>query len=401
MKKKNRGWVFFVLALILLDIVPVAALAAPPPVFNIYASSVSAPDGIVEAQPLAADSDKDGQEFILTLVGVTLGDDFFMESSRASADTFYYGLPGTTDAFAPEALVESGTTGAFRIPEAAFEHITGSTYFVKIKAISTSGGRSHIVFGICAACVVDCARNRTIPFNEDPAHAEHTISSVIIGGQPFPVDFYPISDRATLSLGFLAGEAGEFVRIPLKITDNAGFSSFICRVSYDKTKLEPTVVEPGSAWVGDFFYEILADYLLSDHSILISGASPINTEADGVIAWVTFTIKEDTAPSASALSLDVHKFNGVYGVYNIEHHEHYSVEPGLVQVVTQMGDVDGDDQVTMTDVTWSYQHFRGKGELTLQQQLAMDVNKDGIVNLQDVLLSYQYFRKIITGFQLD
>jgi hypothetical protein len=61
-------------------------------------------------------------------------------------------------------------------------------------------------------------------------------------------------------------------------------------------------------------------------------------------------------------------------------------------------DVNGDDAITIADVTLIYQHVRGKIALTGDALLAADVNGIGGVTIADVTLVYQYVRGKITSF---
>jgi len=70
-----------------------------------------------------------------------------------------------------------------------------------------------------------------------------------------------------------------------------------------------------------------------------------------------------------------------------------SVSPDIL-----LGDVNGSNSITITDVTIIYQHVRGKTLLSGDALVAADVDKSGTVSITDVTLVYQYVRGKISSF---
>ena len=66
--------------------------------------------------------------------------------------------------------------------------------------------------------------------------------------------------------------------------------------------------------------------------------------------------------------------------------------------VLQLGDVDKDGRVSMSDVLLVQRHIAAIIKLDSRQVLAADVDRNGVVDMADVLLIQKYIAKLITEF---
>ncbi len=95
----------------------------------------------------------------------------------------------------------------------------------------------------------------------------------------------------------------------------------------------------------------------------------------------------------SGLEDEAFKRGGAHPVLTWQ--EDSAVEPDPVY-----GDLDGDGDVSMTDIIVVLQYINGS-ELTEEQFHVADVNGDGIVNMADLLLILQYINGAITQFPVE
>lgn len=98
-----------------------------------------------------------------------------------------------------------------------------------------------------------------------------------------------------LSVGSDSGSAGETVRVPVKFTGNPGAMGFLFDINYDDNSLEYISFENGG---------LLSDCEISggSGSLKLLGVEDNDVTADGVIAYLTFRIR-DGASGDLALSL--------------------------------------------------------------------------------------------------
>ena len=65
---------------------------------------------------------------------------------------------------------------------------------------------------------------------------------------------------------------------------------------------------------------------------------------------------------------------------------------------TDLGDVDGDGEVTVLDATSIQKYLTGKNQLLEEAMKAADTDKDGIVAVMDATKIQRFIAKIITEF---
>ena len=210
------------------------------------------------------------------------------------------------------------------------------------------------------------------------------------------------ADAVDLSVGSASGSVGDIVTIPVSISNNTGISAFDIKIEYDETRLTPTNVENGSAWLEELMVNLSPS---GGEYISVGSISTENRYIDGTIVNVSFTIKSDAPAGDACVRLIIDEFglgrvNGAGGMEPLE----FFVSDGLITVNGGTGsgliygDVTDDGVIDMQDVLLIYQCFRGRALFSEEQMQAADVNRDGVVDMQDVLLVYQYFRGRISGF---
>ena len=77
------------------------------------------------------------------------------------------------------------------------------------------------------------------------------------------------------------------------------------------------------------------------------------------------------------------------------------VNPQVKYSTLQLGDVDGDGEVTMSDVLMVYNFAMGDLNPSAEQILAADVDGDEEITMSDVLLIYNYSMGDISKFPVE
>lgn len=63
-----------------------------------------------------------------------------------------------------------------------------------------------------------------------------------------------------------------------------------------------------------------------------------------------------------------------------------------------IGDVNGDGDITIIDVTLARRHYKGAATLTNDQIKRIDINQDSVISIADITLIRRYYKGVITGF---
>ncbi|MEG2620977.1 MAG: dockerin type I repeat-containing protein, partial [Bacilli bacterium] len=108
------------------------------------------------------------------------------------------------------------------------------------------------------------------------------------------------------------------------------------------------------------------------------------------------------------------KYNGTFDINNlkitnakaevlnnkliIKYGDEVVKEYNLIQKSNILGDVNGDGQITITDMTIQYKHVKYAMDLVGDEEYRANVNKDEDVSITDVLQLYKYIKNKITGF---
>ena len=195
------------------------------------------------------------------------------------------------------------------------------------------------------------------------------------------------------AVGTAAAKAGETIVIPVSIENNPGIISLKLAVAYDSSVLELV-----SAEAGDFVVDEQEDVTVGSPSFgpiesnpftinWVDALSDGNNLTNGVVANLTFKVKEDAAVGDTEISVSYNP-NDVFD-YNTDN-VLFECKAGTVTVKPDStpGDVTDDGKINVRDLGLLQQYLNGwEVEMNLD---AADVNPDGKINVRDLGLLQQY-----------
>ena len=203
-------------------------------------------------------------------------------------------------------------------------------------------------------------------------------------------DETPIEDAAAIVVHAGKARAGKTIDVTIELKNNPGIASISFDMSYDanvmsietidNTGLFGTAMDSGNYSLNPYKF-VWTDFALNNHS------------DNGIIATVTFKIKEDTPEGNYAVTLS-------YGNGDIVNRDSENVmftvvnDDILVRNYTP-GDVNDDGIINMLDaiaVIKYYAKWDGYGEDALILDAA-DVNNDQIVNMLDAIAIIKHYAK--------
>ena len=180
---------------------------------------------------------------------------------------------------------------------------------------------------------------------------------------------------------------GEEISVEINIQNNPGISSMKFMIDYDETVLTMT----GFDFSKDFSSEnnSTSEDFGALYSVVINSSNK-NTTACGVIATITFKVKETVATGAYTIDI-------LYDPDEIlnasQEKVSFTVECGTVHVNakdTLLGDVNGDGTIDAADAVMIQRYDSGLTTLTDEQLAAADINADGLVDAADAVKIQRY-----------
>ena len=182
--------------------------------------------------------------------------------------------------------------------------------------------------------------------------------------------------------------AGDTFTVTVNTKNNPGIVSLKVDVGYDADVLELTNIA-GQDFVGTSFGP------LTNNPIAINwfdALNPNNT-TDGVVAVLTFKVREDAALGDTAITLSYNP-NNVYD-YDFENVEFATVNGAVSVVEYTPGDVNGDGDVNNKDLGLLQRYINGWDIDVVAA--ASDVNADGDINNKDLGVLQRY----INGWEVE
>ena len=191
--------------------------------------------------------------------------------------------------------------------------------------------------------------------------------------------------EAKLIVSHTRGAAGTTVTVDVSLEKNPGIVSAYLDLNYDTTKLTLTNAEDTGLLKGGLFsndYTTVPFALNWDDSLATT-----NNTANGVIAKLTFQIKEDCPEGTVPVTLSFAQGNIIdKDLNNVD----FMAVDGAVEVVDYiLGDVDGDGQILAKDVAALRRYLAHWSGITIIEPAA-DVNKDSNITAQDVAILRRY-----------
>ena len=204
----------------------------------------------------------------------------------------------------------------------------------------------------------------------------------------------PESPSASITIVPVCGKAGEKVRVPVILENNPGFADLSIEIDYDSAVVELTDVQPNNEVGGNF--TPAQNYTVRPY-VLNWVNDENNNLFNGVLAILTFTIKQD-APLGSYL-ITVDYYRGITG-NNIDGEDvNYDkdwnrvplnyISGKLIVCAYTPGDINGDGEVDINDAICLLKYVAG-WKLDGVVIEALDVNGDGRVNTKDAIQILRY-----------
>ena len=199
---------------------------------------------------------------------------------------------------------------------------------------------------------------------------------------------------ASVTVVPVCGKAGETVRVPVILEKNPGFADLSIEIDYDSSVVALTDVQPnkevGSTFTSSQSYAV-KPYMLN----WINGEG--NNTFNGVLAVLTFTIKQDAPLGSYPITVDY--YHGITGDKvdgeDVNYNKDWKRVPlnyrsgKLIVCAYTPGDINGDGEVDITDAVCLLQYVAG-WKLNNVVKEALDVNGDGRINTKDAIQILRY-----------
>ncbi len=182
-------------------------------------------------------------------------------------------------------------------------------------------------------------------------------------------------------LDYVSGQAGETVTVALRIKDNPGIVSMRVDIGYDSEVLELLAIEGG-------IFNQTSFGPLENNPISVNWFNTLeeNNESNGVVATLTFKIKDEAPLGVSPITISYKEVD----VYDFDmNNVHFEIANGQVAVVEYIsGDLDGDGDVNNKDLGLLQRYINGWDvEINIS---AADVTGDGQINNKDLGILLRY-----------
>ena len=194
----------------------------------------------------------------------------------------------------------------------------------------------------------------------------------------------PINENApAFEITGATAKAEETVTLDLSIKNNPGITSFKVYVDYPEDALTLTNVEFKDLFSGKASGK---HSLTSPYNVLWFSADSADENCNGIIATITFTIKENTAAGDYPITLTC----SADDIFNSQFEDvSFAAVSSTVKVIEYIpGDANGDNEINMKDVVLLRQYLN-EWDVEIDER-ALDVNRDGKINMKDIVLLQQY-----------
>lgn len=197
----------------------------------------------------------------------------------------------------------------------------------------------------------------------------------IKSGKEIPI--LPSDGETIISVQNKNAVPGEEVIVPVTIEKNSGIAGFSFDVSYDNTILTLKSVSGGSA---------ITAGQVSTNGDVINWYTTDNITGNGEILNLTFVVAETAESGETEISIAPHD-----GKKNLVDEEGNYVEAyyqsGTLEIKKgTLGDVNGDDDITIADVVVLNRCVLGKQTLSESMIPLVDINDDGDITIGDVVI---------------
>ena len=204
----------------------------------------------------------------------------------------------------------------------------------------------------------------------------------------------PESPSASITIVPVCGKAGEKVRVPVMLENNPGFADLSIEIDYDSAVVELTDVQPNNEVGGNF--TPAQNYTVRPY-VLNWVNDENNNLFNGVLAILTFTIKQDAPLGSYPITVDYYRGitgNNIDGE-DVNYDKDWNRVPlnylsgKLIVCAYTPGDINSDGEVDINDAICLLKYVAG-WKLDGVVIEALDVNGDGRVNTKDAIQILRY-----------
>lgn len=187
---------------------------------------------------------------------------------------------------------------------------------------------------------------------------------------------------------------GEQITVPIRITENQGFTNFAISLEYDPEKLELLSInttDDQNSYLCGSMVSTNMDWKNAEGKSCgyVVSASENAVSGDGVLFTATFRVSQDFDDSTMVTPVVLYVRNNA-AVFSIFEEITAFVTSGTITAIVA-GDVTGDGMVEYDDVMKVYKASLGEVNLTEEEKLLADINGDQIIDNLDVEEIYRIY----------
>lgn len=187
---------------------------------------------------------------------------------------------------------------------------------------------------------------------------------------------------------------GEQITVPIRITENQGFTNFAISLEYDPEELELLSInttDDQNSYLCDSMVSTNMDWKNAEGKSCgyVVSASENAVSGDGVLFTATFRVSQDFDDSTMVTPVVLYVRNNA-AVFSIFEEITASVTSGTITAIVA-GDVTGDGVVEYDDVMKVYKASLGEVSLTEEEKLLADINGDQSIDNLDVEEIYRIY----------
>ena len=188
----------------------------------------------------------------------------------------------------------------------------------------------------------------------------------------------PDENAPTVTVSGSKATTGKDVTVTVSIAKNTGIAGYSYDINYDEDAMTLKSVTAGELLVGAG--------QISTNKNVVNWYTTDNITGDGILMKLVFTVNSETKDGMYPVSISLHdgKNNLVDEKGNFVNANYVA---GQVEVTSGMiGDLNGDEDITIADVVILNRHVLGKEKLADTQYTFADINGDGDVTIADVVI---------------
>ena len=198
----------------------------------------------------------------------------------------------------------------------------------------------------------------------------------------------------TVTADSIQTKPGQTITVPVRVTDNPGFTNFAVALEYDKDLL--TLVSINTAneeepYLCGTLVSTNTDWKNAEEKSCgyITAASTEPVKENGILFTATFQVSADFTDSTQ-VTPKVQYIRNNEAVFSVFEEITASVTDSIVNAIVA-GDVNCDGIVEYDDVMLAYQASLGEITLTEEQMPMADMNDDNVIDNTDVEMIYQIY----------